>query len=52
MTTSVEIESELNNLFGDGELNMDGFYEKLPEGRAVRNSVLSRVAEEFEDLLF
>ena len=50
MTTSLEIESELNNLFGE-EFVMDEFYSKLPEGRGMKDSVLSRVAEEVEDLL-
>ena len=45
LTTSLEIESELNNLFGEEEFAMDKFYSKLPEGRGMKDSVLSRVAE-------
>ena len=48
MTTSIEIESELNNLFGSDDFSK-GFY---GDGALLRNSVLSKVAEEFEDLLF
>ena len=39
-------------MFGSEDFLMDDFYGKLPEGKPLRNSVLSRVAEEFEDLLF
>ena len=51
MTTSIEIESQLNNLFGSDDFSK-GFYDAYGDRALVRNSILSKVAEEFEDLLF
>ena len=46
MSTSIEIESELNNLFGSDDFTK-GFYDGHGGGRVLRNSILSKVAEEF-----
>lgn len=47
MTTSIEIESELNNLFGSDDFSK-GLYDAYASGANIKNSVLSKVAEEFE----
>lgn len=47
MTMSIEIESEVNNLFDSDEMKMSSFYSGK---RDAKNFELSKVAEEFEDL--
>ena len=46
MTTSVEIQSELNNLFGSEELQK-GFYDAYSDAKKGKNSILSKVAGQF-----
>ena len=50
MSMSIEIESQINNLFGSNDDMALSNYYFNNEQKGVRNSVLSKVAEEFEDL--
>jgi hypothetical protein len=45
MSMSIEIESEINNLFGSNDdMINSNYYARVAELQAVRNSVLSKVA--------